>query len=147
MICKNLKLIVNIPRGVNYKSVPVTEASGTKRDGNVATVLYRSEPLGEHDTVEVKLTQFTDDIGYEEIFALYEAQKAKRPSAALLEGIGQEAYLAYPTIHVYDRGCLIEITAGSGAGEVQKNILTSLAMRAAGKLEEIIPEYNPDEKN
>lgn len=120
---------------------PVIEQSATGREGNVATVLYRSEPIGQNDTVEVKLTQFTDTIGYQQIFNLYEQEKASRRSSQLIESLGQEAYIAFPTIHVYDRGCLIEITAGSGAGEEQEALLKNLAYTAAGRLEEIIPEY------
>lgn len=120
---------------------PVIEESATGREGNVATVLYRSEPVGQNDTVEVKLTQFNDIIGYEQIFAQYEQQKAARRSSQLVESLGQESYIAFPTIHVYDRGCLIEITAGSGAGETQESLLKSFATTAAGRLEAIIPEY------
>lgn len=120
---------------------PVIEESATGREGNVATVLYRSEPIGQNDIVEVKLTQFNDTIGYEQIFALYEQEKASRRSSQLVESLGQESYIAFPTIHVYDRGCLIEITAGSGAGEAQESLLKSLAVTAAGRLEAIIPEY------
>lgn len=120
---------------------PVIEESATFREGNVATVLYRSEPIGANDTVEVKITQFTDTIGYQQIFDLYEQEKASRRSAQLIESLGQETYIAFPTIHVYDRGCLIEITAGSGSNEEQESLLRSLAITAAGRLEEIIPEY------
>lgn len=118
---------------------PVTEPSGTGRNGNIAEVLYRSEPLGQYDNVKVKITQFTDTIDYQMLFEQYEQEKARRTSAELIPGIGQEAYIAYPTIHVYDKGCLIDITAGSGADEIQKNLLTSLAAVAASRVEQIIP--------
>lgn len=118
---------------------PVTEPSGTGRNGNIAEVLYRSEPLGHYDNVKIKLTQFTDTIDYQMLFEQYEQEKARRISAELIPGIGQEAYIAYPTIHVYDKGCLIDITAGSGADETQKTLLTSLAAVAASRLEQIIP--------
>lgn len=118
---------------------PVAEPSGTGRNGNIAEVLYRSEPLGQHDNVKVKITQFTDTIDYQMLFEQYEQEKAKRASAELIPGIGQEAYIAYPTIHVYDKGCLIDITAGSGSDETQKNLLTSLAAVAASRVETIIP--------
>ncbi|MCD8181069.1 MAG: hypothetical protein LUF26_06280 [Firmicutes bacterium] len=120
---------------------PVIEETGTAREGNVATVLYRSEPIGEQDIVSVKITQFTDTIDYQAIFEEYEQGKAKRSSAELVDSIGQEAYIAFPTIHVYDRGCLIEITAGSGSDEAQSELLKSLAVTAAARLEEIVPEY------
>lgn len=120
---------------------PVIETSATSREGNIARVLYRSEPIGQHDTVEVKLTQFTNEIPYQILFNEYEQAKAKRSTAELVSGIGQEAYIAYPTIHVFDRGCIIEITAGSGSDDDQKTLLQNLARTAAGRLEAIIPEY------
>ena len=116
------------------------------RNGNVATVLYRSEPIGQNDTVTVKVTQFTDTIDYQMLFDQYEQEKSKRSSAELVEGIGQESYIAFPTIHVYDRGCIIEITAGSGSDDNQKTLLKNLAITAAGRLESIIPDNTGQNK-
>ena len=125
---------------INAGYTPVIEPSGTSREGNVATVLYRSEPIGQNDTVSVKITQFTEEMDYQMIFEQYEQEKARRTSAELIPGIGQEAYIAFPSIHVYDRGCLIDITAGSGSNDEQKNLLQSLALTAAQRLEEIVPD-------
>ena len=47
---------------INAGYTPVIEPSGTSREGNVGSVLYRSEPVGQYDTVSVKITQFTDTI-------------------------------------------------------------------------------------
>lgn len=125
---------------------PVVDEKETKREGNVATVMYRSEPIGKNDPVEVKITQFNNTIGYEQIYAQYEKAKEMRTSAENIESLGQESYIAIPTIHVYDRGCLVEITAGSGGDEEQKEMLKKLGMTAAGRIEEIIPEYVADKK-
>ena len=126
-------LITTDDVALNAGYTPVIEESGTSRNGNVATVLYRSEPIGQNDTVTVKVTQFTDTIDY-------------RSSAELVEGIGQESYIAFPTIHVYDRGCIIEITAGSGSDDNQKTLLKNLAITAAGRLESIIPDNTGQNK-
>ena len=125
---------------------PVIEPEGTTKEGNRSSVLYRSEPIGQYDTVEVKLVQFNDEMPYQQIFAEYEANKAKRKDIKLVESLGQEAYIAFPTIFVYDRGCLVAITAGSGADDEQERLLKNLAFTAIGKLEEQIPEYKADEK-
>ncbi len=124
----------------NTGYTPVVEPTETTRDGNRSSVLYVSDPLGQYDPVKVTLTQFTDTIDYEQIFSEYEADKASRAAAELIGGIGQEAYIAFPTIHVYDRGCLIEITAGSGADDTQRNLLKGLAITAASRLESVIPD-------
>lgn len=120
---------------------PIIEASETMRDGNRSQVMYRSETLGQYDPVIVKLIQFDDNMDYQQIFNYYEQQKALRQDAELIESLGQEAYIAFPTIHVYDRGCLIEITAGSGEGDDQRTLLKNFAVTAAGRLEAIVPEY------
>lgn len=120
---------------------PVVDENGTSREGNIATVTYRSNPIGDKDPVIVKLTQFSDSMPYEKIYDQYEATKASRPKAELIESIGQETFLAIPTIHVYDRGCLVEITAGSGGDNDQKEMLQKFANVAAGRVEEVIPEY------
>ena len=139
-------LITTDDVALNAGYTPVIEESGTSRNGNVATVLYRSEPIGQNDTVTVKVTQFTDTIDYQMLFDQYEQEKSKRSSAELVEGIGQESYIAFPTIHVYDRGCIIEITAGSGSDDNQKTLLKNLAITAAGRLESIIPDNTGQNK-
>lgn len=125
---------------VNAGYTPVIEPSKTSREGNIATVMYRSEPVGKNDTVSVTITQFTDEMDYQMIFEKYEQEKSRRSSAEIIPGIGQEAYIAFPSIHVYDRGCLIDITAGSGSNDEQKTLLQSLALTAAQRLEEIVPD-------
>lgn len=120
--------------------MPVVEESETGRDGNVATVFYRSEPIGQHDIVKVKVTQFTESVTKDEISKKYEEAKSKRQSAEIVPSMGQETYIAFPSIVIYDRGCIIEITAGSGAGDEQKNLIKSFANIAAGRIEEMISE-------
>ncbi|MCH5209603.1 MAG: hypothetical protein J1F01_01430 [Oscillospiraceae bacterium] len=124
----------------NAGYTPVVEPSQTMREGNTATVLYRSEPIGQNDIVKVTVTQFTDTINYQQIYADFDQAKMSRSSAETITGVGQDAYVAFPSIHVYDRGCVIDITAGSGADDTQKSLLINLALTAAGRLESIIPD-------
>ena len=126
-------LITTDDVALNAGYTPVIEESG-------------SEPIGQNDTVTVKVTQFTDTIDYQMLFDQYEQEKSKRSSAELVEGIGQESYIAFPTIHVYDRGCIIEITAGSGSDDNQKTLLKNLAITAASRLESIIPDNTGQNK-
>ena len=56
-----------------------------------------------------------------------------------IEGIGEDCYIAYPYINVYDRGCYIRISAGSGNDEAQRELLENLASIAAGEVERVIP--------
>ena len=109
-------------------------------DGNVSTAKYSAVPKGSGDPIIVKVINRTSTISADDIWNDYEYSRLSRPSSELIEGIGYDAYIAYPSIHVYDRGCEIVITASSGSGDKQKEILKKLAATAAEKLEGIIPE-------
>lgn len=56
-----------------------------------------------------------------------------------VDGIGVDCYIAYPYINIFDRGCYIRISAGSGSDDGQKNLLTTLGTTAAVALESAIP--------
>lgn len=109
-------------------------------DGNVSTVTYSAVPKGSGDPIIVKVINRTESISADDIWNDYENARLSRPSSKLIEGIGYDAYIAYPSIHVYDRGCEIVITASSGSGDKQTEMLKSLAETAVSKLEDIIPE-------
>lgn len=123
---------------LNAGYTPVIDEQASGRQDNVATVLYRSNPIGKNDTVTVKITQSTDTVTEEDIKQKFEKDKEKRPSAKPVANLGQDAYIAFPTIHVYDKGCLLEITAGSGSDDKQENMLKNLAITAVGRLESIL---------
>ena len=116
-------------------------AGGTVvNDGNVSTATYSAVPKGSGDPIIVKVINRTASISADDIWNDYENARLSRPSSELIEGIGYDAYIAYPSIHVYDRGCEIVITASSGSGDKQKEMLKDLAKTATEKLEVIIPE-------
>jgi hypothetical protein len=119
---------------------PVKDEDSTQKSEDGAVVLYRSEPIGEKDTVKVKVIQYSASVTKDEIKERYENAKNKRSSAEEVSGIGEEAYIAFPTIHVYDRGCIIEITAGSGSDDTQKVLLKNLAAVAVQRLEETVKQ-------
>ncbi len=118
----------------------VMDEAGVVRDGNTAEVLYKSDPIGKNDVVKVKVTQYTNQISDSEISQQYENAKSKRSSAETVSDMGEDAYIAYPSIHIYDRGCIIEITAGSGSDETQTALLKSLATVAVTRFETMMPE-------
>lgn len=109
-------------------------------EGNVSTASYYAVPKGSGDPIIVKVINRTESISADDIWSDYEDARISRSSAELIDGIGYDAYIAYPSIHVYDRGCEIVITASSGSGDKQKAMLESLAKTAAANLENIMPE-------
>lgn len=123
---------------LNYAYAPVLEGDTYVRDGNVVTATYRSEPMGQ-DPVIITISQYTSSVPKENIWYEYDYDRVKRPSAEAIEALGEDAFIAYPSIHVYDRGCHIQITAGSGDTPEQRDLLISLANTAAAKIEAIMP--------
>jgi hypothetical protein len=111
------------------------QEGGVEKDGNVSTAVYRTEPLGKGDLVRVEIRQLTSQVTREQVRAEYDEMKSKRPSAQNVEGLGDDAYIAYPSIHVYKDGYHLEITAGSGADEAQAALLKNLAQTAMRSLE------------
>ena len=115
--------------------LPVME--GVKYDGNIATVLYRSEPIGQ-DPVEITVQQYNEEIPVVNVWYAYDTDRAYRSTAEEIANLGETAFIAFPSINIYDRGCYIRITAGSGADENQRNLLLNLANIAIPRLEEIM---------
>lgn len=102
----------------------IIEENGTK------TVVYVSSPKGEVDSVTVKFTQCGENLSEDEVWNRYDTARIRRESAVAVDGIGTDAYVAFPYIHVYDRGCDITIAAGSGSDEGQQALLERIAERA-----------------
>jgi len=90
-------------------------------------VLYRSEPIGQGDTIAVTVEQYNADIAKDKIRSDYDLAKSMRPSAETLPGIGEDAYIAFPAVHIYADGYHISIAAGSGSDEKQRELLVNIA--------------------
>lgn len=117
--------------------IALDNASAVK-EGNTTTVAYRSVPDGMGDPIIVTLTDYRKEDPVDMGWTAYEDGRLKRPAAVLVEGIGEDAYISYPSIHVYNKGYKISITAGSGSDEGQDNILKALAEKAVAKLDTFI---------
>lgn len=125
---------------INYAYAPVLEGDTYTRDGNKVTAVYRSEPIGQGDPVIIEITQYSATVPKETVWYEYDNDRVMRPSAQTVEGLGEDAFVAFPSIHVFDKGCHIKITAGSGCTDEQRNILINLATTATARLEAIMPE-------
>ena len=116
---------------------PVLEGGAVKYDGNTATALYVSDPLGQ-DPVEITVQQYNEEVPVVNVWYDYDTDRAYRSSAEEIANLGETAFIAFPSINIYDRGCYIRITAGSGADENQRNLLLNLAYIAIPRFEEIM---------
>jgi uncharacterized lipoprotein YehR (DUF1307 family) len=128
--------IDNVKAIVDYE--PVQEPVEENTEKGTKQVWYHSEPLGKGDIVEVTVRQYSDSVAKETVKAGYDQMKQKRPNAVQVDGVGEDAYIAYPSVHVYQEGYHIQITAGSGADDVQKTVLTNAAQTAVQNLNTLL---------
>lgn len=112
---------------------------GVTNDGSARSVTYIPSPVGSADPVTIQIEQFSETLTTTQVWADYENSRIRREDMEFVEGIGQDCYIAFPYINVYDRGCFIRISAGSGGDDEQKELLKSLAAAVAVEVENIIP--------
>lgn len=117
---------------------------GIVNDNGMLTCTYVANPIGSADSVSIGIEQFSDTVTVQQIWNAYEDARVYRSDMEFVQGIGEDCYIAYPFICVYDRGCYIKISAGSGNTEEQKNLLINLASTAAAAIESAIPAEAAD---
>ncbi len=123
----------NVSAVVSY--TPVLEKS---KSGKASTALYRSEPVGKGDVVQVDVYQPSARVTEDEVKKLFNEEKEKRPKAEEVTDLGVEAFIAIPSIHMMKDGYYVKITAGSGAGDEQKALLKDAAQTALVNLNELL---------
>ena len=129
----------DVYEALEFEYVPVVDGGVIVHEDNTSKAVYVSEPKGKNDSVEIKITQMTDKIDAQSVKAQYDATMAKRSDTIEVANLGESAYIAFPSIYVYDRGCVIKITAGSGNSSEQQNLLMALATKAVTNFEAIVP--------
>ncbi len=125
------------------------DENGVTTDGNASSVTYVSDPAYSGDPVTIRIEQFSESLTSKQVWDDYENSRIYREDMEFIEGIGEDCYIAYPYINVYDRGCYIRISAGSGNDEAQRELLENLASIAAGEVERVIPleTYQAESEN
>ncbi len=129
----------DVYEALNYEYVPVVDGGVIVHEDNTSKATYVSDPKGQNDSVEIKITYMTDKIGPEVVKAQFEESKAKRTDTIDIANLGESAYIAFPSMYIYDRGCIIKITAGSGNSNEQQNLLIALATKAITNFETLVP--------
>ncbi len=127
--------IDNVKTAVADNYTVELEGGAAVTEKNTTTASYRANPAGTGDPVIVKVIQPVSGVSEDQIWEDYENARLTRPSAQLVVGIGDDAYIAYPSIHVFYKGCEIVITAGSGSDEGQANYLKDLATTAVANID------------
>ena len=113
----------------------IMKDDAVKQDQNHLSVTYLAEPLGSGDNIFIDL--YIQDKNHDEnsVKSKFEASKNKRSDFIRVEGLGDDAYIAYPTLHLYSNGVYAAITAGSGSNDTQSELLINLGKIAQSNIE------------
>lgn len=120
--------------------VNMTADGEVVHDGSARTITYVTDELGAGDPISVRIEQFSDSLTVNQVWSDYENNRVRRSDSEFIQGIGEDCYIAYPYICVFDRGCFIKITGGSGDDQGQRDFLVGLATQATTVLETLISE-------
>lgn len=122
---------------VSYE--PVLSGENTRAKSKV---YYSTDPIGGSDPVILELHSYQNGQNVTAVYEQFSTKKKMRPKSENVPDLGMEAFIAYPTINLYKDGFFIVITAGSGSGDEQKNLLINAAKTAAAHLNEYL-KTNP----
>ncbi len=117
----------------------VADSDGIVSEGSTKSITYVSDTDEPEDPVTIQIEQFSESLSTNQVWTDYESSRVRREDMEFITGIGEDCYVAYPYINVYDRGCFIRISAGSGDNGKQRELLERLAVCAVQELEKIIP--------
>lgn len=109
-------------------------------NNNTYKATYLPDPLGSVDPIIIKVTYPSKDLSDGDIKDLYNQSYASRVNKRKIEGIGESAYVAFPSLNIFDRGHFITITAGSGDTQRQLELLLNLGKTAINNLDKYLSE-------
>ena len=113
----------------------------TDKNKNCSVVEYYPEKIGSVPPIIVELYSPGDEKSTAVVNGDFNSRKQMRPSAKKVDGIGSDAYIAYPSLVFYRDGYMVVVTAGTG-GEKAEDILMQTAKIADEKLQEYLND-NP----
>ncbi len=105
------------------------------QEDNKTAVTYLSDPLGSGDSITIEVYSSDKNNTAENTKDEFLLSKNKRSDFIRVEGLGEDAYITYPSLHIYLNGVYVKITAGSGASESQSDILVELGKIAEKNIE------------
>ena len=101
---------------------------------NVYKASYLPNPLGSGDPVYVTVMYPSNNLSANEIKKIYTDSYSVRDNKKKIRGIGDGAFVAFPSLNIYEDGHLIKITAGSGDTQQQLDLLLELGQIAVKNL-------------
>ncbi len=107
---------------------------------NTYKATYLTNPLGSGDPVIVKVIYPSGELTEGDIKNKFNESYSSRVNKRKIEGIGESAYVAFPSLNIYCKGHFITITAGSGDTQKQLDLLINLGKTAVNNLENYLSE-------
>ena len=107
---------------------------------NTYKASYYPQPIGSFDPVTVIVTYPGGGLSLNDIKNIYTESYSLRDNKKKIRGIGAGAFVAFPTITIYEDGHLVKITAGSGDTKEQLDLLLSLGQTAVDNLHKFLEE-------
>ena len=120
----------------------LTVKDADQTEGAKQTTLYVSQETGAGYPIEVVLYQPGTDMSAEDIKALYDDMRAKRPKGVDLADFGADAFIAYPSITFYKDGYMVRVTAGGGNDDAQNALLEKAGKTALENVNAYIAKRN-----
>lgn len=121
--------IIGSSYNIEMKNNAVTE------DEKSISVKYMANPTGSGDPIFIEL--FTD----KEIYEKFKKSSDMRSDSIVVQGLGSEAYISYPALHMYTHNIYVKITAGSGSSDEQAELLVKLGKLAKDNIDAFFEEY------
>ena len=136
------EVLITATDATEVAGVPMSMSKeGSTNDGSARIVTYFPVELGSADPVTVRIVQSSDTLTPNQVWQEDDAHyNSRQGDIQVVNGIGEDCFIAYPYINIFDRGCYIRISAGSGDSEAQRDMLINLANRAVVELEQRIPK-------
>ena len=108
-----------------------------KKTGNKLSVIYNAEPLGSGDNVQVELVYYSDEYPRSTVEELFNSEHQKLMVYEEVSDMGEQAFISFPSIHIYEKGFYLKITGGSGDA-AQASVLKTLGQTAMKNMNKYI---------
>lgn len=106
------------------------------QEENLLSVKYLSEPLGSGDGVFIEILTPDENHSKSVIKDEFSKSRDKRSDRILVKGLGNDAYITYPTLHLYTHDLYVTITAGSKSSDEQADLLIELGKLAQKNIDD-----------
>ncbi len=105
----------------------VLKDNAIKEVDNVSYIEYITDPIGAGDMIKISIMY--PDEAYKSTYDCFKQSINKRSDAINVKGLSNEAYITFPSLHIYHDKYYITITAGSGSSDKQATLLTEIGKK------------------